>query len=62
MHTRPVVATLNGSTVPGLGPDICHDRGHGHWHCLAFPHPSCGVSMCVCQWHMESPVFNVVSG
>ena len=29
MHT-PVVATLNGSTVltvPGLGPELCHDRG-----------------------------------
>ena len=29
MHA-PVVATLNGSTVltvPGLGPELCHDRG-----------------------------------
>ena len=38
MHA-PVVATLNGSPVPGLGPDLCHDRG------LALPHPTCGVRM-----------------
>ena len=26
MHT-PVVATLNGSTVSGAAPDLCHDGG-----------------------------------
>ena len=36
MHA-PVVATLNGSTVltvPGFGPELCHDRGP------SFPHPT----------------------
>ena len=35
MHA-PVVATLNGSTVltvPGLGPELCHDQGP------ILPHP-----------------------
>jgi hypothetical protein len=36
MH-KPVVVTLNDSTVPGPGPDLCHDRGLSL--VLSLPHP-----------------------
>ena len=42
MH-KPVVATLNDSTAPGLGPSLCHDRG------LALPHPRDCAGVTVAQ-------------
>ena len=56
MHA-PVVTTLNGSTVPGLGPDLCHDRD------LDQPHPSCGFSMSVAPGVLlSSRVEGVITG
>ena len=56
MHA-PVVATLNGSTVltvPGLGPELCHDRGPD------LPHPRDCVSVTVAHGVASASV--VVSG
>ncbi len=53
---QQVVATLNDSwaNVPGLGPDLFHDRG------LALPHPRDCVSVPVAQGVISLPV--IVSG